>query len=624
MLFRILRIGLFVGFCLFSAQVVSGDWHHWEWVNPKPHGKRLQGVAASDSLIVAVGISGTIFVSEDGLNWEHALSLGGGLYLEDVVWTGTRFVAVGGYSLGLGEPAYHPGVIYASDDGWNWEKVFEAEGTIFHNVHFNGSQVLAVGFNGMTAVSPDGIHWTANGILGFPDCELFDVAWNGSVYVAVGIDGYFNPLRHILVSTDGVNWTEPDLSNVYYCGLYSVIWHDNRFLVFGGYLLGGRGYLFSSPDGLEWTVEPSPPSDIVSESIVSPEGIIGVMDDGIIVRSPDGSTWTETQGVPVEESLNDLAAFQGKYVAVGENGATTLSSDGTHWESVTTWALDFVDSDDIEDVCFAEGTTVVTNGFGEVFRSADFLTWQKTAEFGVPVFAIERLNDAFWIVGDYGLIARSCDGIDWEIRHAGSDGDYFGIASNGSTLVAVGMDVWDGDAQIATSTDGFSWNETKYDDLEGLALLSVCWTGNRFLVVGEGLIASSPDGYSWTFEPQDFRFRREKIISNGVKTLMIGWELNSPQISVSDDHGLSWETIEGDATLRDIDWTGDRFVILTPANVWSSYQGQFWRYSRIGMAGSGGRLSGTEEQLVITGSNGRILRAQRVVPLVDQAGQHPE
>jgi len=609
---------------LVSATGSAGQWNRWEWLNPTPQGRTLAGVTASDSLAVAVGRNGTILSSENGLDWDHVLNVGGGLYLEDVIWTGERFIAVGGYSLHLGEPGYSPGVVYSSEDGRQWEQVFSVEGTIFHSAVFNGDQVLAVGFGGMTATSPEGIHWTANSIEDFPDWEIFDAAWNGSVYVAVGWDAYFTPIRHILVSTGGVNWSEPNLDGIPFGALTSVVWNENRFLVFGGAILGGQGFLLSSPNGLEWAVESSSPSDIVYEAIVTPEGILGVMNYGVIVRSLDGYSWAESQGVPKAKRLLDLTQFQGNVIAVGENGAITGSiNNGMQWTSVTTWALNLVDSDDLQDICVADGKGVVIDGFGNVFQSTDFLTWQKTVDFNTNTYAIDWIDDAFWIVGTSGLIARSEDGVEWEIRNSGSDGEYFGLASNGETIVAVGMDQWDGTAWIATSIDGYAWDERKIPELEGKLLKSVTWTGNRFLAVGEGIV-SSVDGQYWTPEAFDSRLWLEKVISNGSETLMVGSAFNICQVFRSEDHGISWERTAGDARLFDLTWTGDIFVMVDGESVWSSYSGEYWRIEPIGKGVFGKCLDGNEEELFLAGPSGTIARAQRIRAMERVSDSHSQ
>jgi len=616
---------LLAGFCFSADSSVERTWNRWEWLNPTPQGRTLAGVTASDSLAVAVGRDGIILASENGLDWDHVLHEGGGLYLEDVIWTGERFIAVGGYSLHLGEPAYSPGVIYSSEDGRHWEHVFSVETTIFHNVIFSGDQVLTVGFNGMTANSPDGIHWTANRIWEFPDCEIFDVAWNGAVYVAVGVDGYFTPIRHILVSADGINWTEPNLDGIPFGALTSVVWDDNRFLVFGGPLLGGQGLLLSSPDGLEWTVESSSPSNLVNEAIVTPEGILGVMDNGVIVRSSDGYSWTESQGVPEAKRLWDLTQFQGSVLAVGEDGAITNSIDnGIQWTSVTTWALNLVDSDDLQDICVAEGKGVAIDEFGNVFQSTDFLTWRQTVDFNTNTYAVDWIDGAFWVVGNSGLIARSEDGLEWEIRNSGSDGEYFGFASNGETIVAVGMDQWDGTAWIATSIDGYAWDERKIPELEGNLLKSVTWTGNRFLAVGEGTIASSADGQYWTPEAFDSRLWLEKVVSNGSVTLMIGSEFNVRQVFRSEDHGLNWERTAGDARLLDLAWIGDLFIMVDGGHIWSSHGGEYWRIEPIGRGGFGRCLDGNGEELFLAGPSGTIMRAQRIQGLERQSDSHSQ
>ena len=154
-----------------------------------------------------------------------------------------------------------------------------------------------------------------------------------------------------------------------------------------------------------------------------------------------------------------------------------------------------------------------------------------------------------------------------------------GVAASDSLVVAVGRD-----GTILASENGLDWDHVLNEGGD-LYLEDVTWTGGRFLAVGGRTIASSTDGFLWTMEPQDFRFRLEKVASNGSITLMIGLEYDASHIFRSEDHGLSWEQTADEAQFFDLDWTGELFVMVDGKNIWSSHGGEYWRTEPLGQGG---------------------------------------
>ncbi len=103
--------------------------------------QNLFGVAWSGTQFVAVGNSGTILTSPNGIAWTTRTS-GTTNNLVDVAWSGTQFVAVGG------------GIILTSPDGIAWTR--QASGTTNRllGVVWSGTQSVIVGANGTILTSP--------------------------------------------------------------------------------------------------------------------------------------------------------------------------------------------------------------------------------------------------------------------------------------------------------------------------------------------------------------------------------------------------------------------------------------------------------------------------------------
>ena len=128
----------------------------------------LSSIAYNSNMYVGIGIGG-IFYSYDGLNWyisttgTAAINNTSASQIGKVVWNGNMWVAVGN------------GVSYTiaySYDGINWTGVagsktlFDGSGGAI-DVVWDGSKFVAVGANSLTkyiVVSTDGINWSNSGI----------------------------------------------------------------------------------------------------------------------------------------------------------------------------------------------------------------------------------------------------------------------------------------------------------------------------------------------------------------------------------------------------------------------------------------------------------------------------
>jgi hypothetical protein len=100
----------------------------------------LKGAAASPERRVAVGTDGVILASTDGEVWSQRLS-GVTTRLDDVAYGDDRFVAVGWQEQPDGT---RPSVVLASADGDRWTR-FPAPGEAPHRVVWTGDRWLAVG-----------------------------------------------------------------------------------------------------------------------------------------------------------------------------------------------------------------------------------------------------------------------------------------------------------------------------------------------------------------------------------------------------------------------------------------------------------------------------------------------
>jgi hypothetical protein len=107
--------------------------------------------------------------------------------------------------------------------------------------------------NNSIVTSTDGINWTGRGKLDFETC--YDIAWNGSLWVAVGTP--ITPLsgNTVAYSTDGITWT--GLRLTVFSRARTICWNGETFIA-GGQIQnpGDFQILAYSTDGINWTQYP--------------------------------------------------------------------------------------------------------------------------------------------------------------------------------------------------------------------------------------------------------------------------------------------------------------------------------------------------------------------------------
>ena len=147
--------------------------------------------------------------------------------LRDVIWDGTRFVAVGS-SIG-----------YSAAGGRVQRARVSVEGYL-NAVAWSGDRYVAVGRDGLIMFSHDGDRWTRTKDSATAE-TLNDVAWNGERFVAVGDHGA------IVHSADGESWqlaSQPavpfgvtqrndDGSWTTHYAFEGIAWNGERFIAVG-------------------------------------------------------------------------------------------------------------------------------------------------------------------------------------------------------------------------------------------------------------------------------------------------------------------------------------------------------------------------------------------------------
>lgn len=279
----------------------------------------MYGVAASDSLLVAVGPGGLIYRSGSGDSWTFTSS-GTSAHLFSVEHAFGRFHAVGA-----------GGVIITSTDGSSWSPVNSNTSADLKRIKLTSLGLFAVGANGAMIRSMDGLSWLAceSGTTN----ELAAVAERPGEILAFGRTGM------VVGSRDGVAWTEVTPRQDGHSGDFTdavcvngrifAVTEDRKKTSVGGSV---KSSVFS----LGSTRKVSPGSSW--QSVVHFGGhFIRGGSGGLIETSPDGETWT-TRESRAQFDIRSMATSGNLVVAVG-NGGVLVSGDGIHWKLTASTGL---------------------------------------------------------------------------------------------------------------------------------------------------------------------------------------------------------------------------------------------------------------------------------------------
>jgi len=384
-----------LGTVLTSADAIT-------WVQQtSPLTSHLNGVAWSGSLFVIVGDSGATLSSADGVTWTSIAWTTFGYHMKNIWWDGTQFISNVG------------GQYFSSVDG-NWGTAsYNHENLAMNAIYAAAGSWISVGDGGRIYTSVDGITWTAR-FSGMKDSVLA-LANNGNIALALGQQCNF------MTSADGLNWDVYTSVMTASSNCADVVWDstNSQFVASASTYSGGTiGHMYTSPDAVNWTlISTTGPTLSIQSMAHSPSAgfvVVGSSDyvTGEIWSSADAITWTK-QTVP--NKLNDVAWLNNQFIAVGNNGAILTSPDGMTW---TTQASGVAAS--LYNVAWNGSVYVATGTSNTVLSSADAISWlpQTTGATASTNWSggLVWTGNQFMLSGQYNgdaMMMSSADGISW-------------------------------------------------------------------------------------------------------------------------------------------------------------------------------------------------------------------
>jgi hypothetical protein len=237
-----------------------------------------RSVTGSNSVYVIAGLDGygKFGSSPDGITWTP-LDIGYSNIFR-VRWLNGRFIAVGE----VGD-----GGICVSTDGTSWDRKSTYGYGELRDVAWGDGLYLAIG-----AKDSNGIYYSQTG--GISEWyyknnkqNINGLAYGNGVFVAVGQKKIQTITKSAFLSNN--NWSDRSPSGNY--TLNSIAWNGSIFVA-----IGNGGVIYTSSDGISWTKRASPTSNKLFDVQWVPSiSCFYVGGNNIILNSSDGMNWTATQ-----------------------------------------------------------------------------------------------------------------------------------------------------------------------------------------------------------------------------------------------------------------------------------------------------------------------------------------
>ena len=226
---------------------------------------------------------------------------------------------------------------------------------------------------------------------------------------------------------------------------------------------------------------------------------VAVGNDGWITSSSDGETWSTPKQIGVADNnpWNDIIYAGGKFVAVGTLALaySAVSIDGVNWtlSSMISKECQFIG------VTYLNKTFIAADKKGWIWESTDGLSWQKSQQVTTStIMDINFLNGIIMITDASYRIWISSDGKTWSNSKT-SFTCYTSAYGNGKFVIMGNL------GYIITSTDGVNWSsKIQVNPLTtggNFIWNKVRYINGNFVAVGYGsYIATSANGITWNTE----------------------------------------------------------------------------------------------------------------------------
>lgn len=261
----------------------------------------------------------------------------------------------------------------------------------------------------------------------------------------------------IAVDDSGIEWGSYtiDILRVF----NDIGYYNNQFVS-----VTNSGSIGTSPDGIHWQQYIQPKNTALRSITWTGTLYVAVGDQGIIYTSPDATTWAN-HSMPENDNFNQfrsVAANNSIMVAVGENAVPVGRTDIVTSPDGITWTRNnfSINRSELRSVTWT-GSRFVAVGTG------------RTPEFAYP------------------MLLSSPDGLSWTDQSdlTRQNKILYDVIQAGNKTIAVGSEV-----SAISENGGVNW--TWHTLPQGVAAISLAWSGKKLVGVGNGIFTSD-NGINW-------------------------------------------------------------------------------------------------------------------------------
>jgi hypothetical protein len=281
----------------FTTVTANGDpLDNWHNRTPANSGYFFD-IAYGNSTFVAVGGSGLVLTSTDGITWTKRNA--GTNNLQGVTYGNGTFVAVG----------LSGKILTSSDNGAHWTPRASNITTPLDGVTYGNGTFVAVGWGGKILTSSDnGAHWTVRSS-GTIFVNFYNVAYGNGTFVVVGWDSFGGKI--FTSSNNGQSWTSIALGSTKQ--LQGVTYGNGTFVAVGW----GGTIITSSNNGVNWTSRSSGTTNDIKAASFGNNTFVAVGLGGTVRTSDDGFNW-RIRNLTVA-GLEGVTYGNGTFVVVGQS-----------------------------------------------------------------------------------------------------------------------------------------------------------------------------------------------------------------------------------------------------------------------------------------------------------------